>query len=143
MLPPNSANCYNRKLWERFIADRLSLWLVEVLTLSPWQTAFCKGRSTTDQCLLLSQFIPDGFLSTQRRHTDATFFDFSRTYNRVWRTGFMRMSKMGVHHHFPEWLSSCIINCTARVLVNSSTGPSMTFRDGHMVLLYGCNMCVI
>ena len=64
-------------------------------TLQPSPAGFRKGCSTTDQCLQLSQFISDGFQSTQHRHTIATSFDFSWTYDHVWCTGFpMKMSKM-------------------------------------------------
>ena len=87
------------------------------------------GRRTTD--LWLSRFISDGFQSAQRRRTTATFFDFSRAYDCIWCTGrLMKMSMMGVPRRSTEWLSSWFINCTARVRVIGSIGPSRTFNEG-------------
>ena len=81
---------------EKLIVNRLSWWLEKHSALSPWQAGFRKGRSTTDQCLRLSPFISDGFLSTQRQRTVATFFDFILEYDRVLRIVLvMKMLKMG------------------------------------------------
>ena len=90
------------KVLERLIAN-----LLRNSALSPWQAGIRKGCSTTDQYLRVSQFISDGFQSTQRRSTIATFFDFSRAHDSVWRMGLlMEMSTMGVPRRFTEWLSS-------------------------------------
>ena len=119
------------KVLERLTAKLLSWWLEEHSALSPWQAGFRKGRNTTYQCLRPSQFISDGLQSTQRRRTIATFFDFSRAYDRVWRTGLlMKISKIGVPRRFTEWLSSWSINRTARVRVNGYIGPSRSFKEG-------------
>ena len=108
----------------------LSWWLEEHSALSPWQTGFRKGCSTTDQCLQLSQFISDGFQSTHRRHTIATFFDNSQAYDRVWCTGILiKMSKIGAPRSITEWLSSWFINCTIKVRVNGSINSSRTFTE--------------
>ena len=77
------------KLLERMIVNRLSWWLEEHSLLSPWQAGFRKGRSTVDQCLRLSQHISDGFQSSERQRTGMTLFDFSKAYDRVWRTGLL------------------------------------------------------
>ena len=115
------------KVLKRLIANCLSWWLAEHSAISPWQAGFSKGRSTID--LWLSQFISDGLQSTQSRRNVATFLDFSRAYDHVWRTGLlMNISKIGVLIRFTEWLSSWFINRTVRVRVNGSMGPSRTFK---------------
>ena len=111
------------KVLERLITNCLPWWLEEHLVLSSWQVGFHKGRSTTDQCL--SQFTPGELQLTQRRHTIATFLDFSRTYDRVWRTGLlMQMLMMDVHCRFTERISCRFIHLTARVRVNGNIGHS-------------------
>ena len=127
-----------RKVLERLIAHRLSWWLEEHSALSFWQVGFHKGCSTTDKCLSLSQFIFDGFQSTQRKRTVATFIDTTRAYNRVWRTDALltKMSKMGVPCRFTEWLSSWFINRTAIVQVNGSIKPSRTLQEGQPLGLH-------
>ena len=54
------------KLLERLIVNRLSWWLEAKSLLSPWQAGFRKRQCTTDQCLRLSQFVSDGFQSTNK-----------------------------------------------------------------------------
>ena len=74
------------KEFDRLVANRLSCRLEEHSTHRRWQAGFLIGYGTTDQCLRLSQFLTDGFLSRKRRRTVATFFHFSRYYGSVWRT---------------------------------------------------------
>ena len=57
------------KLLERLIVNRLSWWLEARSLLSPWPAGFRKRRCTTDQCLRLSQFVSDGFQSTNKERT--------------------------------------------------------------------------
>ena len=77
------------KTMERLIVNRLSKFLEDNGILSPWQAGFRKGRSTTDQCLRLSQFVMDGFQSKQRLRSIAAFFDFSKAYDQVWRANLL------------------------------------------------------
>ena len=65
------------KLLERLIVNRLSWWLEAKSLLSPWQAGFRKRRCTTDQCLRLSQFVSDGFQSTNKERNVLMLFDYS------------------------------------------------------------------
>ena len=113
-----------RKVMERFIANRLLWWLDEHSALSPWQAGFRKGLSTTDHCLRLMDFC--------EADTIAIIFNISRAYDRVWRTGLlMSIPKMGAPRPFTGWLSSWLIERTARVRENISIGPSKTFKEGQ------------
>ena len=86
-----------RKLLERLIVNRLSWWLEAKSLLSPWQAGFRKRRCTTDQCLRLSQFVSDGFQSTNMERTVLMLFDYSKAYDTVWRTGLLQnMLDIGV-----------------------------------------------
>ena len=86
------------KVLERIIDNRLSWWFEEHSTLSPWQAGFRMRHSTIDQCLWLSQFISNLFQSTKRRCTIATFFDFTRAYDRVLRnTQILRLSQIDLN----------------------------------------------
>ena len=91
------------KLLEQMIAKQLPWWLEKHLILSPWQAGSQKDRSSTDRCLQLSQFVTDGFQSSQRRRTVATFFGFSRAYDGVWLTGLL-LTRLKVPF---VWLNSC------------------------------------
>ena len=102
------------KVLERMIANRLSWCLETNAIFSPWQAGFQKGRSTTDQCFRLSQFISEGLQSSQRKRTVVTFFDLSKAYYRVWQKGLLlNMTRLGVLLRFYEWLASWFTNRTA------------------------------
>ena len=72
------------KLLERLIVNRLSWWLEAKSLLSPWQAGFRKRRCTIDQCLRLSQFVGDGFQSTNKERTVHVIFDYSMAYETLW-----------------------------------------------------------
>ena len=119
------------KLLERMIVNRLSWWLEEHSLLILWQAGFRKSRSTVDQCLRLSQHISDGFQSSERLRTGMTLFDFSKAYDRVWRTGLLqKMHLLGITARFLVWISSWLTNQHARVRVNAKVGRSRTFKEG-------------
>ena len=85
------------KFLERLIANRLSWWLEAKSLLSPWQAGFLKRRCTSDQCLRLSQFVSDGFQSTNKERTVHMLFDYFNAYDTVWRTGLLqKMPDIGV-----------------------------------------------
>ena len=86
-----------RKLLERLIVNKLSWWLEEKSLLSPGQAGFRKRRCTTDQCLRLSQFVSDGFQSTNKERPVLMLFDYSKACDTVWRTGLLqKMLDIGV-----------------------------------------------
>ena len=129
----NEKCCYRPiafyKLLERMIVSRLSWWLGEHPLLSPWQTGFWKGRSTVDQCLRLSQHISDGFQSLEKLRTGMTLFDFSKAYDRVWKTGLLqKMHLLAIPARFLVWISSWLTNRQACVRVNAKVGRSRTFK---------------
>ena len=58
---PISLTSYISKLFERLILSRLTFYLESNHLLSTCQPGFCRGRSSPDQILTLSQLIWDGF----------------------------------------------------------------------------------
>ena len=74
------------KCVERLITTRLSWWLEEQRKISPYQAGFRAGRSTTDQCLRLSQHVSNGFQSKPPKRTLLTLFDYNRAFDTVRRT---------------------------------------------------------
>ena len=120
-----------RKLLERLIVNCLSWWLEAKSLLSPWQAGFRKCRCTTDQCLRLSQFVSDGFQSTNKERTVHMIFDYSKAYDTVWRTGLLqKMLDIGVPLRFMQWTMAWLIKRIARVQLNRVTGRCRTFKEG-------------
>ena len=119
------------KLLERLIVNRLSWCLEAKSLLSPWQAGFSKRRCTTDQCLRLSQFVSDGFQSTNKERTVLMLFDYSKAYDTVWRTGLLqKMLDIGVQLRFVQWTTAWLTNRIARVQINGVTGRCRTFKEG-------------
>ena len=107
------------KLLERLIVNRLSWWLEAKSLLSPWQAGFRKRRCTTDQCLRLSQFVCNGFQSTNKERTVLMLFDYSKAYDTVWRTDLLqRMLDIGVPLRFWQWTAAWLTNHIACVQLN-------------------------
>ena len=119
------------KLLERLIVNRLSWWLEAKSLLSPWQAGFRKRKCTTDQCLRLSQFVSDGFQSTNKERTVHMIFHYSKAYDTVWRTGLLqKMLDIGVPLRFMQWTTAWLTNRIARVQLNRVTGRCRTFKEG-------------
>ena len=119
------------KLLERLIVNRLSWWLEAKSLLSPWQAGFRKRRCTTDQCLRLSQFVCDGFQSTNKERTVLMLFDYSKACDTVWRTGLLqKMLDIGIPLRSMQWTTAWLTNRIARVQLNGVTGRCRTFKEG-------------
>ena len=119
------------KLLDRLNVNRLSWWLEAKSLLSPWQAGFRMRRCTTDQCLRLSQFVSDGFQSTNKERTVIMLFDYSKAYDTVWRTGLLqKMLDIGVPLCFVQWTTAWLTNRIARVQLNGVTGRCRTFKEG-------------
>ena len=119
------------KLLERLIVNRLSWWLEAKSLINPWQAGFRKRRCTTDQCLRLSQFVSDGFQSTNKERTVLMLFDYSKACDSVCRTGlFQKMLDIGDPLRFVQWTSAWLSNRIARVQLNRVTGRCRTFKEG-------------
>ena len=115
-----------RKLLERLIVNRISWWLEAKSLLSPWQAGFRKRRCTTDKCFRLSQFVGNGFQSTNKERTVLMRFDYSFDYSVL----LQKMSDIGVPLRFVQWTTAWLTNCIARVQLNGVTGRCRTFKEG-------------
>lgn len=67
------------KLMERMIANRLAWYIEDRSLLSRYQSAFRKGRCTTDHLIRLDSDVRRGFLSN--KYTLAVFLDLKNAYN--------------------------------------------------------------
>ena len=60
-----------------------------------------------------------------------TLFDFSKAYDRVWRTGLLqKMHLLGIPPRFLVWIGAWLTNRQARVRVNAKVGRARTFKEG-------------
>ena len=134
---PISLTSTIRKFLERLIVNRLSWWLEAKSLLSPWQAGFRKRRCSTDQCVRLTQFVSDGFHSTNKERTVLMLFDYSKAYDTVWRTSLIqKMLDIGVPLRFVQWTTAWLTNRIACVQLNGVTGRSVPSRKDSRMLQY-------
>jgi hypothetical protein len=74
------------KLFERLVVTRLQYILEKKQIISPLQSAFRKGRCTTDDLMRLVSDIHEGFQAFPLQRTVLGQLDFSSAYNRVEHT---------------------------------------------------------
>ena len=142
---PIALTCTIGKLLERLIVNRLSWWLETKSLLCPWQAGFRKRRFTTDQCLRLSQFVSDGFQSTNKERTVLMLFDYSKAYDTVWITGLLqKLLDIGVPLRFVQWTMAWLTNRIARVQLNGVTGmPYLQGRTTAMFSTFTATLCAL
>ena len=69
------------------VNNRLVFILESRKLISPWQSGFRHGRSTTDNILMLETNIRNAIL--KRNHLVAIFFDIEKAYDKTWRYGIL------------------------------------------------------
>ena len=115
----------------KIVNARLMWWLEEHGKLSPYQAGFRAGRSTTDQCLRLSQRVSDGFQHKPPKRTLLALFNHSRAFDTVRRTSLLgKMIDKEVPESFIAWTRSWLSNRTARVRVGDEVGRTRLLREG-------------
>jgi len=65
------------KIMERMVNNRLVWYLKRNEIITPAQSGFRKGRSTTDQLVRLESFVREAFIHKQ--HVTAVFFDLGHS----------------------------------------------------------------
>lgn len=103
----------------------------EAGAISPYQAGFRKGRSTTDQCLRMSQHINDHFQMKPPQRSLLMLFDYSRAFDTVWRTGLLYKMKMkGVPDSYIKWIRGWLVNRQARVRMGEEMSRPRKFKEG-------------
>ena len=68
---------------ERMVNNRLVWYLERNKIITPTQSGFRKGRSTTGQLVCLESFVREAFI--QKQHATAIFFDLEKAYDTTWK----------------------------------------------------------
>ena len=93
------------KLLEKMVADRMLHILEDRNVLNDSQAGFRPGRCTTDQVLKLIQQASDQMHSTDNPRTMATFFDYEKAYDKVWRDGLLfKMQQLSIPERYIRYV---------------------------------------
>ena len=106
------------KTFERMVNNRLTWYLEKNKILSELQSGFRKGRSTTDQLVMLEGFVREAFVRGE--HVTAIFFDLEKAYDTTWKYGILKdLQDAGLKGRLPSFISNFLNNRNFRVRVGS------------------------
>ena len=119
------------KLLEKIVADRLSHILESRGGFNKNQAGFRRNRCTGDQVLKLVQAASDEMHAKKGNFTIATFFDFSKAYDKVWRMGLLhKMIKKGIPYRFVSYVRHFLSSRQTTVDVNGVQSKSFFLNEG-------------
>ena len=119
------------KVKEKMTADRLMRELESRGLLNENQAGFRQNRCTTDQILKLVQDASDQIHSPGSNRLIATFYDYEKAYDKVWRDGLIhKMIKLGVPHRFVVYVRQFLATRSTRVEVNGRRSNSFFLKEG-------------
>jgi hypothetical protein len=125
------------KVFTSMLNARFSRWTDLNDKISPLQGGFRKGRSTTDQCVLLKSVVDVRLAAKQK--TFAVFVDFKQAYDRVWRCGlFHKLATEGADGRFIATNKSMYRQAESKVKVGQ-TSLSQPFQ-AECGLRQGCTL---
>jgi ribonuclease HI len=117
------------KLAERLVKGRLYHILEHKNFFNPDQSGFRGNHSTEDQILRITQAVADGF--ERRQKTVMVLVDFSRAFDKVWRTGlYVKMIRAGIPRCFIAWIRAWLTDRQACVRLNDVRSRFRNFREG-------------
>ena len=120
------------KVMEKIVANRLIHILERRGILTDNQAGFRPGRCTTDQVLKLVQEASDNMHENPRgRTTIATFFDYSKAYDSVWRDGLLyKMVKNNIPYRFIRYVRHFLSGRKTVVNINNTNSKVFVLKDG-------------
>ena len=129
--PISLTSCLGKVL-EKIVANRLIHILEQRDILTSNQAGFRPGRCTTDQVLKLVQEASDNIhLPPRGRSTYATFFDYSKAYDMVWRDGLIyKMIQLGIPYRFIRYVRHFLSGRKTTVSINNTNSKEFLLKNG-------------
>ena len=126
---PVSLLCCLGKVMEKCIYKYIYNFLLRNSLLSPFQSGFRQGDSTTNQLLYIYNFfcsaIDDG------KDVRAVFCDVSKAFDKVWHRGLLyKLNKIGVRGKVYVWLCNYLNNRKQRVVINGHSSSWKSVNAG-------------
>ena len=117
------------KIFERMINNRLTYHLEKHSLLTPNQSGFRKGRSTTDQLVRLETFIREAFI--RKQHLVAVFFDLEKAYDTTWRYGIMRdLHDLNFRGRLPRFVANYLQDRTFQLRLGTTFSDLFQQENG-------------
>ena len=124
------------KLFTRILNSRLNGFLTDNDLLCREQIGFSEGHRCSDHIFVLKSIID--VCKKSRKPLYTCFVDFSKAFDKVWRTGlFYKMHKIGLSSKFVRLTESMYTEVKSRVKINSVLSQNFDVRNGTR---QGCNL---
>ena len=126
---PVSLLCNPEKLFERVVFKHLYNHLNENNILSPLQSGFIPGDSTTNQLTYLYNFLTQALDS--EKEVRVVFCDISKAFDRVWHEGLLlKLEAAGISGNLLRWFRSYLTNRKQRVVLPGAESEWTYIRAG-------------
>lgn len=126
---PISLTCSMCKILEKIVNNRLTWYIETKNLLSPYQNAFRKNRSTTDNLIYLESEIHAAFANKQK--LTAIFFDLKKAYDTTWTYRIIKtIADWGVQGHLLHFIMGFLKNRTFKVRHNGVCSSLRRMQNG-------------
>ena len=119
------------KFLEKLIFNKLYSYLQLNDLITPNQSGFRPGDSTTNQLLYLVDEIYQAFDSTESIEVRAVFLDVSKAFDKVWHSGLIfKLEQNGVSGSLLKLFENYLSNRKQRVVLNGSFSEHSSIESG-------------
>ena len=117
------------KVMERCVHKYLYNYIIENAILTPFQSGFVRGDSTTNQLLQIYHTFCNAVDSG--KEVRAVFCDISKAFDRVWHRGLLhKLSGIGCSDKITSWFSSYLTGRKQRVVLSGHVSEWMSVLAG-------------
>lgn len=117
------------KVMERIIQRRLEHYLETNRVFPPTQSAYRKGRGTSDSLALLTHHIHSGL--DRKEFTIVVYLDLEGAYDRVWHNGLIsKMMNLKINNYYTYWVKNYLKDRFIKVRVGSCVSEKRPLPQG-------------
>ena len=104
------------KVFEWCIHKHVYEFLMLNNIITPSQSGFLSGDSTTNQLLCIYEYLCSNF--DKRITTQSVYFDISKAFDRVWHRGLvLKLESIGIRRNLLKWFHSYLTDRTQAVVI--------------------------
>ncbi len=117
------------KIFEKCIHKHLYNHLVDHSLITPLQSGFIPGDSTTFQLIDLHNFVSKSL--DKGKEVRTVYCDISKAFDKVWHRGILaKLFAVGVRGKLYDWIASYLQSRSQRVIINNATSSEQSLLAG-------------
>ena len=104
-------------------------YIIQNNPLTPFQSGFISGDSTTNQLLYIYHIFCEA--GDNEKEVQVAFCDISKDFDRVWHNGLLfKLAAIGCSEYLFRWFTSYLSGRTQRVVINGMISDWATIFAG-------------